>query len=71
MSTVRAVTNDLLTADQAAEIAGVTRRTISRWAESGRLATAFRLPGDKGARLFHREDVASALDSPADEAGAA
>lgn len=61
--------DELLTADQAAERAGVTRRTISRWAESNRLATALRLPGDKGARLFRPTDIDAAL--AADSAGAA
>lgn len=62
--------DELLTADQAAERAGVTRRTISRWAESNRLPTALRLPGDKGARLFHPADI-DAILSPTDTAGAA
>ena len=67
------VPNDLaqlLTADQASALVGVTRRTISRWAESDRLATALRLPGDKGARLFRRDDVLAAADddSPAERA---
>lgn len=48
---------DLLTADQAAAVIGVNRRTITKWAESGRLPESLRLPGDTGARLFARMDV--------------
>lgn len=63
--------DELLTADQAAERAGVTRRTISRWAESERLPTALRLPGDKGARLFRPSDIDAIISPATDEAGAA
>lgn len=54
--------NDLLTAEQAAERAGVNRRTISKWADSGRLPVALRLPGATGARLFRVSDVDAATD---------
>lgn len=62
--------DDVLTADQAAERAGVDRRTISRWAKAERLPTALRLPGPKGARLFRPADI-DAILSPTDTAGAA
>lgn len=48
---------DLLTADQAADVIGVNRRTITKWADSGRLPHAMRLPGGTGARLFDRTEV--------------
>lgn len=49
--------SDLLTADQAATAAGVNRRTITKWADTGRLPVAMKLPGNTGARLFRRSDV--------------
>jgi excisionase family DNA binding protein len=51
------MTTDLLTAAQAAERAGVNRRTILRWAETGRLSVALTLPGETGAHLFRPADV--------------
>ena len=47
----------LLTAAQVAERLGVTVRTVTRWADSGRLPTAMKLPGATGPRLFHATDV--------------
>lgn len=50
--------DDLLTAEDAATRLGVTRRTITRWAETGKLPTAFQVPtGATGARFFAPEDV--------------
>jgi len=51
------VTTDLLTAEQAAAAVGVNRRTITKWAETGRLAVAFKLPGATGTTLFARADI--------------
>lgn len=48
---------DLLTADQAAQQLGVNRRTVTKWADDGKLAEALRLPGPTGARLFRASDV--------------
>lgn len=48
---------DLITADQAAEVIGVNRRTVTKWADNGRLPEAMRLPGGTGARLFDRAEV--------------
>ena len=48
-----------LTAAQVAETLKVDRRTVTRWAESGRLTVALRLPGETGALLFDPEVVAS------------
>jgi len=53
----RLMQTDLLTADQAAIALGVNRRTVNRWATSGRLAVAHRSPGATGALLFSRSDV--------------
>ena len=67
--------NDLVTAKEAARIAKRDRRTISRWAESGRLPIALELAGAKksAGRWFHRSDVerlAAEVHSPADEPAA-
>ena len=51
---------DYLTANESAERAGVSRRTITRWIESGRLAPVAKLPGDTGALLFDPDDVDAA-----------
>lgn len=48
---------DLIGADEAARVAGVNRRTITKWADDGVLPVATRLPGGTGARLFDRLDV--------------
>lgn len=50
---------DLVTAKEAAKIARRDRRTISRWAESGRLPIALELAGAKksAGRWFRRSDV--------------
>lgn len=55
---------DLVDAKEAAEIARVTRRTISRWAESGRLPVAKETRGEDrvALRLFRRADVHAATE---------
>ena len=59
---------EYLTANEAAGRAGVTRRTITRWIESGRLNPAARLPGETGALLFLPADVdAAAALTPSPE----
>lgn len=47
----------LLTTAQAADRLGVTVRTVSRWADSGRLPEAMKLAGLRGPRLFRVTDV--------------
>lgn len=54
--------SELLTAEQAAERAGVNRRTITKWADAGRLPVAMQLPGLTGARLFAAADVDAAAE---------
>lgn len=49
--------DDLLTTAEVAAITGKTVATINRWAASGALPVAKRLPGRTGANLFHRADV--------------
>ena len=50
-------TPDLIPTATAAEILDVGVATVNRWAESGKLPTAARAPGPRGARLFARPDV--------------
>lgn len=57
------VTFEYLTANEAAERAGRSRRTITRWIRDGRLKPAAQLPGPTGALLFRPADV-DALLSP-------
>ena len=57
-------TDDLLTAAEAATELGTTVRTLNRWADEGKLPTAHKLPGVRGARLFTRsavDDLAASL----------
>jgi len=42
---------------EAAEILGVKRVTVNRWAASGQLITAHQGPGKTSSRLFVRADV--------------
>jgi excisionase family DNA binding protein len=51
--------NNLLSTAEAADRLGVSVRTVTRWAESGRLPVAHRMPGVTGAMLFEE----SAVDS--------
>lgn len=44
--------NDLLSTAETAQRLGVSVRTVIRWAESGRLPVAHRMPGKTGAMLF-------------------
>lgn len=59
---------DLVPAAEAAAMLAVSVATVSRWAVSGRLPTAFQAPGDKGARLFLRSDVTRLAGELATEA---
>lgn len=56
--------SDLLTTQQAAERLGVSRRTLTRWVESGKLAIADRLPGETGAFLFEPAALDRFLSEP-------
>ena len=48
---------DLIPTAEAAEILGVSARTLNRWADAERIIPAVVGPGPKGARLFDRRDV--------------
>ncbi|MBW8171822.1 helix-turn-helix domain-containing protein [Ornithinimicrobium sp. Arc0846-15] len=47
---------------QVAERLGRSTWTINRWAEGGRLPTAAKAPGLRGARLFDPADVQALAD---------
>ncbi|HSS09088.1 MAG TPA: helix-turn-helix domain-containing protein [Acidimicrobiales bacterium] len=51
--------DDLLTTAEVADLAGVSRTTVWRWAEDGILPTAVELPS--GHRRFRRSDVDALL----------
>ncbi len=53
---------DLLTAQEVADILGVTRRTLQRWADNGKLIPA-RLPG--GDKRYRRSTIESLLTDKA------
>lgn len=46
-----------LTAQEAAEILGVSRWTVRRWVKSDYIRPSHQLPGTTGARLFDRAEV--------------
>jgi excisionase family DNA binding protein len=62
LCTVQDAGMDLLATIEAAEVIGVERSTLSRWAESGRITVAHRLPGKNGAVLFDRAEVERVRD---------
>lgn len=58
-------TPSLLSADEAAERRGVNRRTITRWADEGKLPVALKVgAGKTGALLFTVHDVDRAPIAP-------
>lgn len=48
----------LLTTSQVAALLKRDVTTVNRWAQSGRLRTAAKAPGIRGARLFDPDDIA-------------
>jgi excisionase family DNA binding protein len=54
---------DLLTANEAAAMAGVRPTTIRQWVHLGRLTAVDLGDGNRGRRLYHRLDVARAEKS--------
>lgn len=48
---------DLLSTSQAADVLGVTVKTVNQWAAEERLRVALKLPGTRGAHLFERSEV--------------
>lgn len=61
--------HDLIGPSEAARILGVSERTITRWANTGRLTVAVKRPS--GQRRFAREDVLAVLDASIVAGGAA
>lgn len=52
-------TNRQITSSEAAQMLGVSQRTVIRWADAGTLRVDTKVPGRNGARLFLEVDVAS------------
>lgn len=50
-------TSELLTSEQVCEALDIDRSTLSRWATSGRIEPAMKLPGIRGAYLFAPAEV--------------
>jgi predicted site-specific integrase-resolvase len=48
----------LLTSADVCDKLGIDRSTLSRWVAGGRIATAYKLPGPRGAFLFDPAEVA-------------
>ncbi|MDQ3307567.1 MAG: helix-turn-helix domain-containing protein [Actinomycetota bacterium] len=48
---------ELLSTSEAAEILGTSGVTVNRWAITGKLPVAHKMPGRTGAYLFARSDV--------------
>jgi excisionase family DNA binding protein len=56
---------DLIGTADAAEILGVSSRTVKRLARAGELPYTIKMPGDTGAYLFLRRDVERIRDQRA------
>lgn len=48
---------DLIGSADAERILNISRATLVRWVAASKLSTAGRLPGPRGAWVFHRDDV--------------
>lgn len=53
---------DLVSSSDAAAVLGVSIPTVNRWARSGKLQPAHKVPGIRGAYLFHRRVVEAKLN---------
>ncbi len=54
--------DDLIGSAEACKVLRVDRSTLSRWAASGDLSAAYKLPGRNGAYVFHRATVRELAD---------
>ncbi len=59
---------NLLSTKEAAEQLGVTPRTLNRMAADGRITSAAKAPGPRGAYLYEPAEVARVLDDRREEA---
>lgn len=55
---------DYLTTAEVAAVLGRPIATVNRWARTGRLPVAGKLPGRTGANLYRRADVEQLLNEP-------
>lgn len=63
------VTSAVILTTEAAQVLGVSKATIQRWAKSGRLEPVGKGEGLRGALIFRRSDV-EALAAELDEGAA-
>ena len=61
---------DIVTASEAADILGIDKVTVHRYARSGRLPIERQAPGIRGVRWFLRADVEALRDQLAQERAA-
>lgn len=54
-------TNTMLTSAEACELLAIDRSTLSRWVASGRIRSAFKMPGRTGGFLFAKAEVERVL----------
>jgi excisionase family DNA binding protein len=55
---VRTEIKVLMTTAEAAEFLGLSVPSVHRLASAGEIATYFQHPGPRGARIFHRDELA-------------
>lgn len=55
--------SDIVGAAEACDLLGIDRSTIARWVQLGKLKPAHKLPGLRGAFLFHRRDIEALRDA--------
>jgi excisionase family DNA binding protein len=60
--------DELMGAADVCDLLAIDRSTLARWAQSGKLPPALKMPGVRGAYLFHRRDVEALKPRAADEA---
>ncbi len=63
MPTDERAARTLLSTAQVAELFNVNVTTVNRWAKSGRLPVAVKVPGNTRANLYDPSDVRSLLSS--------
>jgi excisionase family DNA binding protein len=49
--------SELVSTPEVAKMLGISRAAVTRRVTAGTLTPAFKMPGDTGAYLFHREDI--------------
>jgi hypothetical protein len=63
MSELVITSDDLIGSTESCRILNVDKTTLARWASSGQLVAAHKLPGRNGAYLFRRGDINALAES--------